>query len=75
MTELAFSHLIEIDESARLLRIHRVFPDGRKQLFTETPLPPGAVDPAGSQYQEFARLLGENILLDSPAARRAADST
>jgi hypothetical protein len=70
MSEPQFSHLIEIDESARLLRIHRIFPDGRKHLFTETPLPPRTADPKGSQYAEFARLLGENVLLDSPAARR-----
>jgi hypothetical protein len=71
MTESNFSHLVEIDESARLLRIHRVFPDGPKHLFTETPLPPLAADSKGSQQGDFARLLGENILLDSPAARRA----
>jgi hypothetical protein len=67
MSGSEFSHLIEIDEGARLVRIHRVFPDGRKHLFTERPLPPSTAD---SQYAEFARLLGESILLDSPAARR-----
>jgi hypothetical protein len=36
------SHLIEIDEGARLLRIYRNFPDGRRHLFSETPLPPRA---------------------------------
>jgi hypothetical protein len=71
MSSSDFSHLIDIDESARLLRIHRVFPDGRKQLFTETPLPPRTTDAGGPQYLEFARMLGENILMDSPAARRA----
>lgn len=71
MSDLDFSHLIEIDESARMLRIHRIFPDGRKHLFTETPLPSLTADQNGSKYAEFARLLGENILLDSPAARRA----
>jgi hypothetical protein len=68
-SERDFSHLIEIDESARLLRIHRIFPDGRRHLFTETPLPSRAT--TGSPPAEFARVLGENILLDSPAARRA----
>jgi hypothetical protein len=63
-----FSHLIEIDEGARLVRIHRIFPDGRRHLFTETPLPARAADPR--QYAEFARLVGENVLLDSPAAKR-----
>jgi hypothetical protein len=78
MSDPGFSHLIEIDESARLLRIHRIFPDGSKQLFTETPLPPPMTGLHGrhraaqaTQYTEFARLLGENILLDSPAAKRA----
>jgi hypothetical protein len=70
MSDPNFSHLIEIDEAARLLRIHRIFADGRRHLFTETPLPSRMDDPKGSQYAEFARLLGENILLDSPAARR-----
>ncbi len=70
MSGSEFSHLIEIDEGTRLVRIHRVFPDGRRQLFTETALPFHTMDPKGSQYAEFARLLGENILLDSPAARR-----
>jgi hypothetical protein len=67
MSDPSFSHLIEIDETARVLRIHRVFADGRRHLFTETPLP---TDVKGSKYGEFARVLGENILLDSPAARR-----
>lgn len=71
MSEPEFSHLIEIDETARLLRIHRVFPDGRKHLYTETALPPRTADSRVSQHADFARLLGENILLDSPAARRA----
>lgn len=71
MTNSNFSHLIGINEGTRLLTIHRVFQDGRKQLFTETPLPP-RTDDAGSQpYQEFARMPGQNILMDSPAARRA----
>jgi hypothetical protein len=70
MSESNFSHLVEIDESARLLRIHRVFPDGRQHLLTETPLPARAADQKNPQHAEFARLLGENILLDSPAARR-----
>jgi hypothetical protein len=70
MSEQNFSHLVEIDESTRSLRIHRVFPDGRRHLLTETPLPACAAVPKGSQYEEFARQLGENLLLDSPAARR-----
>ena len=71
MSEINFSHLIEIDESTRLLRIHRALPDGHRHLFTEMPLPPYALDTQPSRYAEFAQKLGENILLDSPVARRA----
>ena len=70
MNDSQFCHLVEIEESTRLLKIHRVFPDGRKQLFTETPLPPLQANSDVPQYAEFARKLGENILLDSPSARR-----
>lgn len=70
MSEQDFSHLIEVDESNRLLRIYRAFPNGRRILFTETTLPSNPVDTNSHQYEDFVRLLGENILLDSPAARR-----
>ena len=66
-----FSHLIEINESTRLIRIHRVFPDGHMHLFTEMPFPPRVPDSGKGSYAEIARLLGENVLLDSPAARRS----
>jgi hypothetical protein len=44
MSGSEFSPLIEIDEGTRLVRIHRIFPDGRKHLFTERPLPLRTVD-------------------------------
>jgi hypothetical protein len=62
-----FSHLVEIDEIARRLKIYRLFSDGRRQLYTEADLPPHSSDSLA--YAEFAKTLGENILLDSPAAR------
>jgi hypothetical protein len=71
MNDSTFSHLVEIDEVNRRLKIYRVFSDGRKQFYTETELPPRTVDPSSPVYTEFARILGENILIDSPAARRA----
>lgn len=70
MSDAKFSHLVEFDETARLLKIYRIFSDGRQQLFTETSLPALAGGPKSSEYAEVARLLGENILLDSPVARR-----
>jgi hypothetical protein len=67
MSNPEFSHMVEIDEEDRVLRIHRVFSGGRRQLFTETTIPP---DASGPNLSKFAHTLGENILLDSPAARR-----
>lgn len=65
-TPREFSHLVEIDEAQRLLRIHRVFADGSRHFFTETTLPLRTRD----ALTELALMLGENILFDSPAARR-----
>jgi hypothetical protein len=70
MTDVDFAHLIEIDTNARLLKIHRVFMDGRRHFLTEMPLPAHDGDQLGDRFAQFARVLGENILMDSPAARR-----
>ena len=70
MGDSTFSHLVDIDEEKRRLIIYRVFPDGRKQLYTEATLPRSAVNSDDSTLAHFARTLGENILMDSPAARR-----
>lgn len=69
MSEISFSHLVEIDESSRQLIIYRVFPDGEKQLFTQTDLPSKTIDEDKDSFEKFARTLGENILIDSPIAR------
>jgi hypothetical protein len=63
-----FAHIVVIDKSTRTLRIERLYPDGRRELFTATniPLPSGKSEDLVSK---FALQLGENILLDSPAAR------
>jgi hypothetical protein len=63
MSDAEYFHTIEIDEAAKLIKIHRVFPDGEKQLYTEMALPPDLT-------ATFAQRLGESILLDSPAGRR-----
>ena len=69
MSKLSFSHLVEIDESSRQLAIFRVFPDGEKQLYTQTDLPTKMLGEDKEAFEEFARTLGENILIDSPIAR------
>ncbi len=71
MSDTSFSHLIEIDEENRRLTIYRVFPDGRRQLCSKASLPRSAINSEDAIFAQFARTLGQDILMDSPAARRA----
>lgn len=60
-----FSHLVKIGEDKQLL-ILRVYEGGKEELYTSIELP----DPNNEEeLNEFLRLLGENIILDSPIAR------
>ena len=65
-----YSHLLEIDEKKRLLIISRVFEDGTRQLFTSVDLPDNAFFDDEQGFRVFAQKLGENLLIDSPVARR-----
>lgn len=65
----AHAHLVEIDEGGRSLTIYRVR-DGERQLFTSVKLPEETWDSDRPAIENFCRMLGENILLDSPAARK-----
>jgi hypothetical protein len=63
------SHLIEIDEGEGSLRIFRVR-DGERELYTSVELPSTTWDTDPQAIESFCRMLGENILFDSPAARK-----
>jgi len=66
-----FSHLVDVDEKTRTLTIFRVDPaTGRQTLFTSIEIPSDGLPDRDTAFREFARMLGENLLLDSPAARR-----
>jgi hypothetical protein len=65
-----YSHLVEVDEHARKLIVQRVYADGRKELFTQVDLPATTASAKKKSLDEFCRKLGENLLLDSPAARK-----
>jgi hypothetical protein len=64
-----YSHLIEINEADRTLTIYRLR-DGEKELYTRTDIPNVVWDEEQDEMKKFCRLLGENILFDSPQARR-----
>lgn len=70
---LKYNHLIEISENDRRLIIYRVYEDNRTELFTEVDIPSKTAAENKDKFEEFARLLGENLLLDSPIARKLLD--
>ncbi len=63
-----FKHLIEIDKGK--LIIYRIFDNGTKELFTETALPDINAGDDGDAFAKFSQQLGENVLMDSPLARK-----
>lgn len=69
MTDSDYAHLIEVDETGRSLAIYRVRGTER-QFFTSVELPQATWDADRAAIESFCRMLGENILFDSPAARK-----
>ena len=68
---VAHSHLVQIDGEGTL-SIYRVYPDGAdKQFYTSIALPRKKIQEDKEGFEQFARILGENILMDSPQARDA----
>lgn len=65
-----YIHQVEVDAHTRMISIYRVWATGDKQLFTSVELPEKSFDEDEVGFREFARLLGENLLVDSPVARK-----
>lgn len=64
-----YDHLIHIDEDTREIKIYRVDADGARSLYTSTELPHSSGWKDG-HLEAFAKQLGENLLMDSPVARK-----
>ncbi|AOY66212.1 hypothetical protein LN565_16190 [Xanthomonas euvesicatoria pv. euvesicatoria] len=65
------SHLVYVDEESRKLLIYRLSEKGKKTLLTDISLP--IEQGWSSDLESIAKQLGENLLMDSPAARRLLD--
>jgi len=72
MAVKTYSHLIEINEEERMLTIYRVSGSDR-QLYTSVRFPEKTWTKNPEEIREFCRTLGENIILDSPQARKLFD--
>lgn len=65
-----FDHIVMIDEPNRSLSIYRVFANGERDFLTSVPLPKIDAQKDWEALGSFARTLGENLLMDSPEARK-----
>lgn len=65
-----FRHIVEFDEEANKVSIFRQFQDGTLDIYTETELPDINACDGRDRFEDFARQLGENLLMDSPVARK-----
>ncbi|MCW2317650.1 hypothetical protein M2322_003214 [Rhodoblastus acidophilus] len=68
MTE-DYAHFVSIDRKLRRITIERIFPNGRREMFTTMNVPDVSSERSGAVIDKLAFELGDNILLDSPAAR------
>ena len=68
---LNYSHLITIQEKggSRVIRIDRVFENGKKDLYTEIELPPHDEKKKWDQFDQLACDLGKSICIDSVGLR------
>jgi hypothetical protein len=64
----SYDHVLHVDADSREIRIYRMDSTGEQSLYTSVKLP----ESLGwtPELESFARQLGENLLLDSPAARK-----
>ncbi|WP_312786290.1 hypothetical protein [Stenotrophomonas indicatrix] len=69
MNSEVYSHLVEIDEETRILSIYRISLR-RRELYTSVELPSGPCVAGNAVFDDFFKLLGENIVFDSPQGRR-----
>lgn len=69
----SYDHLVKIEEGSRTLSIYRVFGKGTSEFLTSVELPEISAQKSDEEFEAFAKQLGENILLDSPVARKLLD--
>jgi hypothetical protein len=63
-----FSHLVCYEESMRQIVIYRIDASGQRILFSKMQVPNSSG--WSKEAEHLAKQLGENLLLDSPVARR-----
>lgn len=64
-----YDHLVKIDEATRTLSIYRVRGE-ETEFYTSVQLPDTCWDDDPEAAEIFCRMLGENLIFDSPQARR-----
>ena len=71
VSSMSYSHRVEINEEKKCISIYRIYENGaRKELYTHMDLPDISFEKDKNKFYDFARLLGENLLVDSLVARK-----
>lgn len=65
-----YAHLIKVDPKTKILKIYRVLNSGETEFLTEKSLDGICAESSWDDFESLARELGENVLMDSPAARK-----
>lgn len=68
-----YAHIVSVDSEKKLLKIYRLFDDDRREFLTECPIDEISAKSDWDKFSLFAQQLGENILMDSPAARQSME--
>jgi hypothetical protein len=64
-----FDHIVKFSDANRKLAIYRRYENGREELFTSIEIPLITLKSDRDKFEDFAKQLGENIIIDSPSAR------
>ena len=65
-----FDHIVKVSQEDAKLYIYRTYSGGRQELYTSVDLPKIDIETDAMVFQKFSQQIGENILLDSPVARK-----
>jgi hypothetical protein len=66
---MSYDHVLKVLEKEERLEIYRLFADGRKEFYTAINVRDIEVARDKDQLSVLAKLIGEALLIDSPAAR------
>ena len=71
--EQDYCHQVVFNDRDKVIRIERVFLDGSRHLFTILDVAINSEESVEEAFRRCSQRLGEDLLLDSPRARKMFD--